>query len=403
MSTSKQVLLNYLTKGNPRLNITACSKGRNTKSTKAYPWDQPTFIVKWREFEYEALLSIYGGKLRDVLGQSFELENFHVPRVPFCQIHDENSLDSLIIKWNQSMTSKALTAAQRHLKVHHSETVYFCKGGQAQWPREAEIKKRPDWAAVKGFTLARESAQEVRNVLPGDTKLSKKWSSDRINPGDLDDIEFEDDWYQPLSQIFTYCVRSNARYGYLITDKELVVVRVSPRDPLKYPWSQSSDAGKRKARKETIRRKHAAREPCDKAIIDGCLEYQTIPWDDRKRSQRVDAPRMTANLALWWLHLLAANDGAIEEDYVPLDESEWSMETETQTPTSSFSMLGDSQESQPLAESPPARRLRSFTIGSSFAGTKRSRSEEDEGDEGEDDSENDQPKSSQKRRNRKKE
>ena len=30
----------------------------------------------------------------------------------------------------------------------------------------------------------------------------------------------------PLSQIFTYCVRAKARYGYIITDKELVVLRI---------------------------------------------------------------------------------------------------------------------------------------------------------------------------------
>ena len=176
-----QSLLGYLRVKNPLLDISLCGTGSNSKSTsKVSPWDPPTTIAEWEDFEYDALLLMYGGKFIEVLKQSFELHHFTIPKVPFCQIHDENSLDSLLIKWNQSVTCTALSVAQQRLKSSLGDKIFMCRGGQAKWPNETEAKCRPDWAAVKSSTIDRESEDQAKNLLPGDTKLSREWSSSEI-------------------------------------------------------------------------------------------------------------------------------------------------------------------------------------------------------------------------------
>ncbi len=100
---------------NTHLDARASPRSQNTKSiSRVNRWDQPKNVVKWHDFEYDALQSIYDGSLSEILRQSFELERFNIPEVPFCQIHDEDFLETLISKWNQSMISSALSAAQDH-------------------------------------------------------------------------------------------------------------------------------------------------------------------------------------------------------------------------------------------------------------------------------------------------
>ena len=262
--------------------------------------------------------------------ERFPLDNVTVSEIPFCQIHDEDSFESLLIKWTQTKTLSALSAAQDRLGIDHAQRIYMCKGGQAKWA-DSEVKPkrivrnrrkgdkycRPDWAAVKGSTQDGASTK-AKNLLPGETKLGSKWSSSMINPGFIDEEEFQEDWFQPISQIFTYCVRNKARYGYLITDRELVVVRVGPRNEDDNIDSQSSmevgSIGVKKRRRSMA----IVEEPHLRVIEDGSLQYRSIPWEsfvedsDRKRGT------MTVNLALWWLHMMAADSNDIQETYGPL-------------------------------------------------------------------------------------
>jgi len=285
VSTSTQPLLAYLSVRNTHLDARASPRSQNTKSiSRVNRWDQPKNVVKWHDFEYDALQSIYDGSLSEILGQPFELETFNIPQVPFCQIHDEDSLETLISKWNQSMISSALSAAQDdHLQIQVTEKIYMCKGGQASWPSETSVKRRPDWGAVKHSTIDVKSKGKAKNILPGDTKLSSKWSSSTINPGDIEKHDVRQDWYQPMAQIFTYCVRNNARYGYLITDKELVVIRVGPENQTDNFDSQRSlddleSIGivvPETAQGETMDAK--VTNPADRTMAKGRLEYRSIP------------------------------------------------------------------------------------------------------------------------------
>lgn len=91
----------------------------------------------------------------------------------------------------------------------------------------------------------------------------------------------------PLSQIFTYCLRSGVRYGYLITDKELVVVHIRSSDP------------------DTLQPRRGSRHgdlPLQATIAEkGLLEWKAIPWTHDSGSDQ-----LTVNLTLWWLHMMVS-------------------------------------------------------------------------------------------------
>ena len=62
------------------------------------------------------------------------------------------------------------------------------------------------------------------NMLPGDTKLSAKWSPGmRYSP----DPGERGQWSLVVSQISHYSSKLDTRYGFIITDKHLVVFRVA--------------------------------------------------------------------------------------------------------------------------------------------------------------------------------
>ena len=114
MQTKSQTLLNYLTIPNPEVCGRVSPKGTNSKSkSKTNEWRIPTVLGEWEDFEYDTLTAIYNGDLHRVLQKEFSLQDFTpVPIFPFCQYSDENSLESLLIKWNQSVVTEALEKSQ---------------------------------------------------------------------------------------------------------------------------------------------------------------------------------------------------------------------------------------------------------------------------------------------------
>ena len=386
MPVSEQSLLDYLRIKNPKLDASATRPGQNT-SSKVNRFDEPKRIAEWNDFEYDVLQSIYGGSLRRTLEHSFELNVPTVPRFPFRRLCDEDSFESLVVIWNQSVVSNALSAAQGHLRIRKAQKIYMGKGSLATWPGETNVRRRPDWAAVNDASRNARSKSESRNLLPGETKLSKKWSSLAINQGDIEEADMKENWYQPLAQIFTYCVRNNARYGYIITDKELVVFRVGPiHHSDETDWRLSYDkraeySDMELGTKGSKWKKVESVEPNVRAMDSGFMEYKVIPWARPAKSSQSGSMKMTVNLALWWLHMLAMNENAIEAKYTALKDSEWNMlaDVETQTQSSSFTeSQDDSQEKQASRERCSRQKMKRLSLNSKRPSGKRSRSDDQE-------------------------
>ncbi|KAL8661170.1 MAG: hypothetical protein Q9202_005827 [Teloschistes flavicans] len=256
---------------------------------------------------------------KDLLQSQHRLIDFsYVHGVPCCEIFDEGSLDIFLGQWTWNAVSEALEKAQKNGDPGSSrEYSYMVSGGQAWFlklalSRESEEAKgledkytqdipdmnigdtrdhRPDWGGVRRPV---QCAGKQRNILPGETKLSSKWDRDKLPSGYDEHYSIAYRFYGPIQQIYTYCMRSNSRYGYLITDKELLVIRVCFVAP-----EASSQASFDDSQNSNNSRPHRKSRP-------GGLQFRLIPWDNIRESTTKDGEGLTVNFGLWCLYMLAA-------------------------------------------------------------------------------------------------
>ncbi len=289
MAEETSSLLHYLKKPNPEIDSTWSLKdGRTgTKGSKrAGPHDKQLLhnVLEWEGMEWNYLKPIFDDILDLPASTLPNFEDFLIYPNHLKEISDEDSLDALLIRWTYPVVSTALSIAQGQAKTQHlpavrdyPQHISMARGGQAWFPNQDRLT--PDWAGVilsyHNHNPPGESNDKRRylNVLPGDTKLSTKFKSE-LGWGDQ---RFKD----PIIQIFTYCRRASVPYGYLITQEELVIVRLFYGDK-KDPNRLTNELNKRLY-----------------------LEYKSIPWANNINDE------LTINLALWSLHMLAAKRSPI--------------------------------------------------------------------------------------------
>ncbi len=343
MYDAKKSVLDYLRLDNPVVSAVHYHKDDypqesrvKSANTSNIRYLRPKYIKQWDDFDFRSLEAIYGGQLREALArESIDFtDHSAIPRLPFREIHDGNSLEALLIKWNQSVVSDALKMTQSRMGAGQShDQIYMVRGGQAN----RLLQFAPDWA---GVPRSDSSPCRPHSILPGDTKVGWKWSSHKIQTGDTEDIWLEDDWLEPIKQIYTYCHALEARYGYIITEKELVVVRVRPsspedmRTPVDSQDSVLSFPSPKKTKKATSSTplNCSAKNPIEALRREGTLEFKAIPWTSDAAKANTSDNSLTVNLALWWLHMMALESHGIDYWYPPLAETTWHQTSETQGP-----------------------------------------------------------------------
>lgn len=354
MKHTHQRLLDYLRAENPTPN--SCpGRRRGLTKTKTDRWSEPEYIAVWKDFDYDSLRLIYGGDLRSLLESQHEFDTDRVIESSVLAITDEDSVTGLISDWNMPRVKRALSKAQANLE--HSKNrrnIYMMRGGQANYPG-SDSNYNPDWAGVQvlgedflqlekaspcGATVkANQNTRKLlaENVLPGDSKPGKKWSSDQITVGPVQ-LEFEErkDWYYPLCQVFTYCIKCEVRYGYIITEKELVVLRVRP-------YTDDDEDNQSANTRILPGQKLSATARISKK---GLVEFKAIPWTNNSQVSNT----LTVNLALWWLHMLASRSTEIQDRYPHLKDETWTEQithsrltsmTDLETENTSTSSSGD--------------------------------------------------------------
>lgn len=203
--------------------------------------------------------------------------------------------------------------------------------------------------------------QRYVNCCPGDTKLATKWHS-KNNPN-------TGEYFRPIAQVLSYGGDQwNTRYGYVITQSELVVLRfsrevvgpglASGRSPRAAPapgraltaqtarvperqrgFSTTSHTSAMSIDRQQPAHSHSRQTSVASitssvggmsiagtdsgSVYDDSrpdveynpVEMKSIPWTD-------DGPgKLTVKLALWWLHMMAGApeaDISIKSDYPPL-------------------------------------------------------------------------------------
>jgi hypothetical protein len=216
---------------------------------------------------------------------SYNVEPYQLPRnLKKDSIRvSEDGLEDSIAAHMRNIVASALLEAQSRCDKLSEPYIEWVKGTEALPPPRM---LRPDWAGIR-----RSDSQDLvpQNLLPGETKPSTKWSSSSVELYDRKTREYTPNWLWPIKQIFTYCIGLKVRYGYLITDTELVVCRVhTPKE----------------GQNET-------NEP-----DDGWIEYESIKYNEDIVGQK--DKELGVHMALWWLHILAGNSGPICSEYGPL-------------------------------------------------------------------------------------
>ena len=394
---AKLSLRQYLGIENPVIdNSFLNKKGNNT--TVADPHTL-LFVEEWKDFSLDALLSFDSGAISLSLQDEFDCfdHSSKIAKYPVCEIHGEDSFTCLLVRWNHAVVSDALQYAQSSdPSDHEASRIYMVKAEQAKGGEHIKkngTKSRSDWAGIIKDGLEREKTKP-ENVLPGETKLSSKWKSEWIEAGKVTVKSAKRrKWLQPLVQIFTYCCRCEVRYGYIITDEELVVVRVKAR-----PNNNS-----RPDEKLT-----------DRIRYNGVLQYKSIPWEsgpksegpdlkssfesfgdeekevssrdpqDSQRSdavqatddsQRTEPQRLTVNLALFCLHYIAHRERYLDDKYPPLGQGRPSTPP-AQDSQASFTSDTSNVRRQFAGSSiggPPTTRRNQNSIPESAQGKKRGR------------------------------
>ncbi|KAF2174676.1 hypothetical protein K469DRAFT_686009 [Zopfia rhizophila CBS 207.26] len=306
----QESLLDYLTRKNPQVLLcksddvcsrTSSRKGKNTKNKAYY---HPRRIKRWEDFrdDFGAFRSMYA----EVLSLEAQRPGFEIPleNSVFRIVRNEDGIGTIIYEWNSKLVSQALVETMEALGK--TDRIYMVRGCFAK----PVPKLRPDWAGIckkdEGQVDAA-SPQQEESVLPGDTKCSKSWTAKEIREGLYESNRWNHpEWYWPLAQIYTYCYQLQTRYGYLVTDEELVVIRVGPdvnAPRMNGPITMGLE-------RESL-------------VNYGMLEFASIPWDNGQEvngSLSGDGDELSINVALWGLHLLAAKDCSLKWEYDTLEK-----------------------------------------------------------------------------------
>ena len=311
MAGTPTTLSDFLCVGNPKVNSVRCKPGKNTNSSKK-TWKQPQFILEWKDFDSEGMRCIYNGLLQELLDDQYDFRVIHHPsEYPSCWITQESDFEAqVLVPWNFKVVEEALKQSQDRLRGRVARgNVHMVLGSQAAQPGP---HMNPDWAGIQAEPVDSSDRSLPENILPGDTKLSKKWQSSKIRKGEITRTYDKTDWLRPIAQIYTYCVQSGKRYGYLITDKELLATRILP-----VLDGDKDDSISRFSRQST---KPISGSPAQHVLDRGIMECKAIPWHLPETHGRNE---LTVNMAIWYLHMLAAENCGIENRYQPLKHEKY--------------------------------------------------------------------------------
>ncbi|KAI0458589.1 hypothetical protein F5B21DRAFT_528343 [Xylaria acuta] len=209
----------------------------------------------------------------------------------------------------------------KDITLHEMEKPKVCDAGEITSEdglifEESSFKKVvADWNikvvqhALDDWCLYQKSkdglVEHIRNLLPGDTKPAKKWKSEWIDEsGPIGDSKA----CLTLTQLAKYMYLGKTRYGFIISEEEIVALRLSTFN------RKISNLGT--AQEESSYGRNL-RNPLNnnyKNRVGIPLEFCSVPWTSS------DIGSFTVNLTLWWPSVLAIRDPPTKErgTYSPL-------------------------------------------------------------------------------------
>ncbi|KAK2810897.1 hypothetical protein FQN50_002488 [Emmonsiellopsis sp. PD_5] len=249
-------LMEYLQMGPFPLPINPPANPEPNTPNAQYNYSQIGAIGQWQEFNLPAIMQRYGNLMTATMIHSNPFINSPITSRP-----TKKTIWYAISLQMMAKTRYALRATFDRLQTTNQMNgitpLEFGLGAMAENPGDLV----PDTAY---YLRAIQNEGEGPNRAPGEVKPSWKWSNSLRDGTPYEQKEFK----QVLSQVNHYMKQHQARYGLVLTDRELVAIR--------------------------------------RLNYDGDIELsRPIPWDTRGT---VEHPRLTVLLALWYIGMLAAQD-----------------------------------------------------------------------------------------------
>ncbi|RSL71603.1 hypothetical protein CEP54_001202 [Fusarium duplospermum] len=287
-------LLHVLTRSNVNVDSSLVPRGGN--STVNTDVQAPAAWRPWQGFDYATLTTIFRRDLdREYVGSA---KPEPLPQ-DLC-IFNEETLDDVLRRFEIPIVNYCLNK--------RDGIPHFGRGSRCG------TTYKPDWSVISPLRLSQD--QCFVNILPGDTKLGKKWWPTMGREGGARWIE----WQKVITQIVTYMADNNSRYGFILSDECLVALRLTRK---RSPDTLFT------GRTPRVTTGHV-RYTSDASMEDGSmyedtnplhwhyedLEYVTVPWGAHGSN------RLTTKLTLWFLAMMATN-GDIFLDYSYPDLDSW--------------------------------------------------------------------------------
>ncbi|KAI1988141.1 hypothetical protein LOZ53_004058 [Ophidiomyces ophidiicola] len=343
-------LLEFLRARDPNLDRSYVKRGPNTFNAA---WDTVDRVENWPDFNFVNLIAMLG----PILHHQFHQHELDIPPQPSratLRIVDEKSVTKLLSKWTHTRVDCALEKAV-HLLQGRMMPISWASGGHADSSDEVIY---PDWAGID----LNDSFPTI-NRVPGDTKVSGKWHTEMQNEDEL--AEF----LKPISQVMNYAKLFNTRYAYVVSDREVVCLRrtiseyegtplargrerrpLFPTTPIGHssqislasstPPPPSSPPVQVVIRRQQLPQssqlfltperarqsprillsspKNISSSPSaytdngNPDVAEWIVEMARVPWGETRPNH------LTVNLAIFWIHILAAFDIDMQSSYPPL-------------------------------------------------------------------------------------
>jgi len=283
-------------------------------------WVPVEGIRQWEDFTYSILAARFKTELKKSVS-SWDPSD-HIKRCHFNEVVNEDSVEAFLTTNCMLPIGSALYEVDKTL----------CMGAASKFARP-DGTGLPDWGC--GHTSREPSSRH--NFCPGDIKGSSKWNSNLLYDVDWENYQNEPDWIniaRPLEQVQHYCTYLGTRYGWILTDRELVVMRVtnSTDDEPSSPRQLRSSAGQGRAGYVAHQRVVSNTSNLSSAFSAMSVDHSAYSGRSGSSAGNNLAPLeivcvpmsasgtkgLTVNLALFFLALLARGDCAISSSYPPL-------------------------------------------------------------------------------------
>ncbi|EPE04333.1 hypothetical protein F503_01337 [Ophiostoma piceae UAMH 11346] len=256
-------LLSTLTSKNPQLDTSKVPLGPNTVCRRA---KEPLGWIPWAEFSYDNLTAIFNEQL---MARYDGPSTSRTSTLPLdLEICNEQTFELALHRFIMPTVNHCLAVS--------STKPHYGPGSRCTLP-----DAKPDWSCVgRGVYF---------NYVPGDTKLSAKfWPS-------MLDTNFRE-WQKVIGQVMTYQLKFASRYGFIITDDVLVVMRITSE---RTGPGIATSRGRRPELVQSVNYNNV--DASDANTAASFVDDQPLDWE-------VNPPQY-AILALWCLAMMSVKGG----------------------------------------------------------------------------------------------